>query len=96
MSAKELEKKKPKGFAGWRASTTPTKAGSIIFTVLKSSPREAGYLSAGLPNMGARAQLWTRCSSPKPEGYYDLPGIDIFGPEMLAPTLLGVGNETAE
>ncbi len=91
---KELEKKKPKGFAGME-SIYDTDEGWQYHLYCAREFAKRGWISIGWPpEYGGKGTIMDKVFFAEARGYYDLPGIDIFGPEMLAPTLLGVGNET--
>jgi alkylation response protein AidB-like acyl-CoA dehydrogenase len=91
---KELEKKKPKGFAGME-SIYDTDEGWQYHLYCAREYAKRGWISIGWPpEYGGKGTIGDKVFFTEARGYYDLPGIDIFGPEMLAPTLLGVGNET--
>jgi len=90
---KELEKKKPKGFAGLE-SVYDTDEGWQYHLYCAREYAKRGWISIGWPSeYGGKGTIGDKVFFGEARGYYDLPGIDIFGPEMLAPTLLGVGNE---
>jgi alkylation response protein AidB-like acyl-CoA dehydrogenase len=90
---KELEKKKPKGFAGLE-SVYDTDEGWQYHLYCAREYAKRGWISIGWPpEYGGKGTIGDKVFFGEARGYYDLPGIDIFGPEMLAPTLLGVGNE---
>jgi alkylation response protein AidB-like acyl-CoA dehydrogenase len=90
---KELEKKKPKGFAGLE-SVYDTDEGWQYHLYCAKEYARRGWISIGWPpEYGGKGTIGDKVFFGEARGYYDLPGIDIFGPEMLAPTLLGVGNE---
>ena len=90
---KELEKKKPKGFAGLE-SVYDTDEGWQYHLYCAREYARRGWISIGWPpEYGGKGTIGDKVFFGEARGYYDLPGIDIFGPEMLAPTLLGVGNE---
>ncbi|MBM3156712.1 MAG: pimeloyl-CoA dehydrogenase large subunit [Chloroflexi bacterium] len=90
---KELEKKKPKGFAGLE-SIYDTDEGWRYHLYCAREFAKRGWISIGWPpEYGGKGTIMDKVFFAEARGYYDLPGIDIFGPEMLAPTLLGVGNE---
>jgi alkylation response protein AidB-like acyl-CoA dehydrogenase len=91
---KELEKKKPKGFAGLE-SIYDTDEGWEYHRYCAKEFAKRGWISLGWPpEYGGKGTIMDKVFFAEARGYYDVPGIDIFGPEMLAPTLLGVGNET--
>ena len=90
---RELEKKKPKGFAGLE-SVYDTDEGWQYHLYCAREYARRGWISIGWPHeYGGKGTIGDKVFFGEARGYYDLPGIDIFGPEMLAPTLLGVGNE---
>ena len=90
---KELEKKKPKGFAGLE-SVYDTDEGWQYHLYCAREFARRGWISIGWPpEYGGKGTIGDKVFFAEARGYYDLPGIDIFGPEMLAPTLLGVGNQ---
>jgi alkylation response protein AidB-like acyl-CoA dehydrogenase len=90
---KELEKKKPKGFAGLE-SIYDTDEGWQYHLYCAREFARRGWISIGWPpEYGGKGTIGDKVFFAEARGYYDLPGIDIFGPEMLAPTLLGVGTK---
>lgn len=90
---KELEKKKPKGFAGLE-SIYDTDEGWEYHLYCAREFAKRGWISLGWPpEYGGKGTIMDKVLFAEARGYYDIPGIDIFGPEMLAPTLLNVGNE---
>jgi alkylation response protein AidB-like acyl-CoA dehydrogenase len=90
---KGLEKKKPHGFAGLE-SIYDTDEGWAYHLHCAREYAKKGWISIGWPpEYGGKGTIGDKVFFAEARGYYDLPGIDIFGPEMLAPTLLGVGNQ---
>ncbi|MGA2158934.1 MAG: acyl-CoA dehydrogenase family protein [Dehalococcoidia bacterium] len=53
-----------------------------------------GWLSLGWPAVyGGTGDIMDKVIFTEAKGYYDLPGVDVFGVGMLAPTLFAAGNE---
>ena len=90
----ELDKKKPKSWVGFE-SQFDNEEGWAFPPVLRQRVRqdEAGWLLVGPRNTAAPATMMDKVLFAEARGYYDLPGSDIFGVSMLAPTLLAAGSE---
>jgi len=53
-----------------------------------------GWLALGWPKeYGGTGDIMDKVLFSEARGYYDLPGVDVFGVGMLAPTLLAAGSE---
>ncbi|MHB8084863.1 MAG: acyl-CoA dehydrogenase family protein [Dehalococcoidia bacterium] len=53
-----------------------------------------GWLSLGWPReYGGTGDIMDKVLFTEAKGYYDLPGVDVFGVGMLAPTLFAAGSE---
>ena len=55
---------------------------------------ERGWLTLGWPKeYGGKGDIMDKVLFAEAKGYYDLPGVDVFGVGMLAPTLFAAGSE---
>ena len=90
---KELEKRKPEGFAGLE-STYDTEEGWQYHLYCAKEFAERGWLSLGWPpEYGGKGTMMERVFLAEATGYYDIPGLDVFGIGMLGPTLLAAASE---
>ena len=90
---KELSKEKPKDFIdGIEAEYE--KANQPYITRCRKEFAKRGWLRLGWPpEYGGVGSHMDRVFFGEARGYYGLPGVDIFGIEMLGPTLLAMGNK---
>jgi len=90
---KELAEKKPPGFLGLE-STYDSDEGWEYHLYCAKEFAKRGWLSLAWPaEYGGTGDMMDRVLFAEARGYYDIPGVDIFGVQMLAPTLLATGSE---
>jgi len=89
----QLEKDKPHGFSGLE-STYDTEAGFKYHLHCAREFAGRGWLSLAWPaEYGGTGNMMDRVLFAEARGYHDIPGVDIFGVQMLAPTLLACASE---
>ena len=89
----ELEKKKPKSYVGFE-SQFDNQEGWDFHRYCAKEFAKRGWLALGWPKeYGGTGTMMDKVLLAEARGYYDLPGSDIFGVSMLAPTLLAAGSE---
>ncbi|MEI6186156.1 MAG: acyl-CoA dehydrogenase family protein [Dehalococcoidia bacterium] len=89
----ELEKKKPKSYVGFE-SQFDNQEGWDFHRYCAKEFAKRGWLALGWPQeYGGTGTMMDKVLLAEARGYYDLPGSDIFGVSMLAPTLLAAGSE---
>ena len=89
----ELEKQKPSGFSGLE-SVYDTDEGWDYHLHCAKEFAKRGWLAHGWPpEYGGHGTIMDKVLFSEARGHYDLPGVDIFGVEMLAPTLLAMASE---
>jgi len=90
---RELEKRKPEGFSELE-SIYDTDEGWEYHLYCAKEFAKRGWLSLGWPpEYGGKGTIMDRVLFAEATGYYDIPGVDIFGIQMLGPTLLAAANE---
>lgn len=90
---RELEKQKPENFVGLE-STYDTDEGWQYHLNCAQEFAKRGWLSLGWPpEYGGKGDMMDRVLFAEARGYYDVPGVDIFGVGMLAPTLIAAASE---
>jgi alkylation response protein AidB-like acyl-CoA dehydrogenase len=88
-----LEKEKPAGFAGLE-STYDTDEGWAYHLYCAKEFAKRGWLSLAWPaEYGGIGNMMDRVLFSEALGYHGVPGVDGFGVQMLAPTLLACGSE---
>ncbi len=93
---KELEKQRPVGFAaGGLESIYDTDEGWQYHLHCAKEFAKRGWLSHHWPREygGEDGSMMDQVFFSEARGYYGVPGADIFGYSMLAPTLLAAGNK---
>jgi len=89
----ELEKRKPADFVGLESTYSSDEGWEYHLYCAKEFAKR-GWLSLGWPpEYGGKGAMMDRVLFAEARGYYDLPGVDIFGVAMLAPTLLQAASE---
>ncbi|MDD5312942.1 MAG: acyl-CoA dehydrogenase family protein [Dehalococcoidia bacterium] len=89
----ELNKKKPKTWVGFE-SQFDDEVGWEFHKLCAKEFAKRGWLALGWPKeYGGKGDMMDKVLFQEGRGYYDLPGSDIFGVAMLAPTLLAAGSE---
>ena len=89
----ELEKKKPANFSGIESIYDSDEGWQYHLNCAKEFAKR-GWIALGWPSeYGGQGSVMDRVFFAEARGYYDTPGVDIFGVAMLAPTLLGAGSE---
>ena len=90
---KELEKQKPADFAGLE-STYSTEDGWKYHRSCAREFAKRGWLTLSWPSEhGGSGTMMDRVLLSEARGYHGIPGVDIFGIQMLAPTILQAAND---
>jgi alkylation response protein AidB-like acyl-CoA dehydrogenase len=90
---RDLEKKKPSGFVGLE-SAYGTEEGWQYHLYCASEFAKREWLSLGWPKEhGGKGDMMDRVLFGEARGYYGIPGVDIFGVGMLAPTLIAAASD---
>jgi alkylation response protein AidB-like acyl-CoA dehydrogenase len=90
---KDLEKLKPKGYTGLESNFNTDEGWQYHLHCAKEFAKR-GWLALDWPaEYGGKGTMMDRVFFAEARGYYEVPGADIFGVEMLAPTLLSAGSE---
>jgi alkylation response protein AidB-like acyl-CoA dehydrogenase len=90
---RELEKLKPAGFTGLE-STFGSDAGWEYHLHCGKEFVKRGWTALDWPaEYGGHGTMMDRVFFAEARGYYDIPGVDIFGVEMLAPTIIHAGTD---
>jgi len=90
---KELDKERPADFIAGIEADFETKNQAYVKRCRKEFAKR-GWLRLGWPpEYGGVGSHMDRVFFGEARGYYGLPGVDIFGIEMLGPTLLAMGNK---
>lgn len=90
---KELEKQKPADFAGLE-STYSTEDGWKYHRSCAKEFAKKGWLTLSWPSEhGGSGTMMDRVLLSEARGYHGIPGVDIFGIQMLAPTILQAAND---
>jgi len=90
---KELEKQKPADFAGLE-STYSTEEGWKYHRSCAREFAKKGWLTLSWPpEHEGSGTMMDRVLLSEARGYHGIPGIDIFGIQMLAPTILQAAND---
>lgn len=89
----ELDKKKPATWIGFE-SQFDNQEGWDFHRYCAKEFAKRGWLALGWPKeYGGIGDMMDKVLFQEARGYYDLPGADIFGVAMLAPTLLAAASE---
>jgi alkylation response protein AidB-like acyl-CoA dehydrogenase len=92
-TCKELDKKKPAGFVGAEDIYEDDEAWKYNVYCAREFAKK-GWLALGWPQQyGGKGDMMDRVLFSEARGYYGIPGVDIFGVQMLAPTLLQAASE---
>lgn len=90
---RELNTKKPYEYLGIESIYSNEDCWEFHMLCVKKFA-ERGWLALGWPKeYGGKGDIMDKVLFAEARGYYDLPGVDIFGVGMLAPTLLAAGSE---
>jgi len=88
-----LAKKRPEGFGGLEGVYDTDEGWAYHLSCAKEFA-ERGWLSLGWPSeYGGQGTIMDKVFLSEATGYYDVPGVDIFGVDMLAPTLHAVASD---
>lgn len=88
----DLASKKPEGYSGLEAQYT--EEGWEYHKYCAEEFGKRGWLSLGWPEeYGGQGDLTDLALFEEATGYYGLPGVDLFGVRILAPTLILMGTE---
>jgi alkylation response protein AidB-like acyl-CoA dehydrogenase len=89
----ELAKKKPEGFTGLEGAYDTDRGWEYHLWCAKEFAKR-NWLTLGWPKeYGGQGTITDKVFLSEATGYYDVPGVDIFGVDMLAPTLHAVASE---
>lgn len=89
----ELAKKRPEGFTGLEGCYDTDEGWQYHLQCAKEFAGR-GWLSLGWPaEYGGQGTMMDKVFLSEATGYHDVPGVDIFGVDMLAPTLLAAASE---
>ncbi len=89
----ELEKKKPASYIGFESQFNDEEGWNFHRYCAREFGKR-GWLALGWPaEYGGTGTMMDKVLLTEARGYYDLPGCDIFGVAMLAPTLLAAGSD---
>src|SRR4030043_356193 len=90
---RELAKGKPQGFTGLEGRYD-SEAGWQYHLDCARKFAQRGWLCLGWPKeYGGQGTLMDKVFLAEATGYYDVPGVDVFGVDMLAPTLLETASD---
>jgi len=90
---KELEKSKPPTYIGLEAMFKKDENWAFHIHCAKEFARK-GWLSLAWPGeFGGSGTMMDRVLFAEARGYHGIPGVDLVGVQMLAPTLLAAANE---
>ncbi|MGA2368757.1 MAG: acyl-CoA dehydrogenase family protein [Dehalococcoidia bacterium] len=90
---KELETKKPASYVGPEDIYNDDECWAFHKYCAKEFAKR-GWLTFGWPaEYGGTGDMMDKVLFTEAKGYYDLPGVDVFGVGMLAPTLFAAGSE---
>ena len=88
-----LAKKRPEGFTGLEGCYDTDEGWQYHLQCAKEFASR-GWLSLGWPaEYGGQGSMMDKVFLSEATGYHDVPGVDIFGVDMLAPTLLAAASE---
>jgi len=90
---KELEKKKPAGFIGIEAVFENDECWEFHLHCTKEFAKRGWLALAWPPEYGGSGTMMDKVLFAEARGYHGIPGVDIFGVQMLAPTLLLAASE---
>jgi alkylation response protein AidB-like acyl-CoA dehydrogenase len=89
----DLAKKKPASYVGFE-SQFDNDEGWAFHRYCAKEFAKRGWLALGWPQeYGGNGDMMDKVLFQEARGYYELPGADIFGVAMLAPTLLAAASE---
>ena len=90
---KELEKKKPTEYISWESAFNEGPCWVFHLHCAKEFAKR-GWLTLNWPDeYGGRGTMMDRVLFAEARGYYGIPGVNIWGVHMLAPTLLACASE---
>jgi alkylation response protein AidB-like acyl-CoA dehydrogenase len=89
----ELEKKRPPSYVGFEATYSIDECWEFHLYCAKEFGKR-GWLALGWPSeYGGTGTMMDQVLFAEARGYHRVPGFDIFGVQMLAPTLLQAASE---
>ncbi|UCD22015.1 MAG: acyl-CoA dehydrogenase family protein, partial [Chloroflexota bacterium] len=92
-TCKELERSKPSSYLGFETIYEDKQCWEYNLYCAKEFAKK-GWLALGWPGeYGGKGDMMDRVLFAEARGYHSVPGVDIFGVQMLAPTLLQAANE---
>ena len=90
---KGLQQERPLGFTGLEGCYD-TQEGWEYHLQCARKFSKRGWLSLGWPKeYGGQGTIMDKVFLAEATGYYDVPGVDVFGVDMLAPTLLATASD---
>jgi len=90
---RDLEKLKPPDFVALENSYKDDACWEFNMCCAREFARR-GWLALGWPKeYGGTGTIMDRVMLAEARGYYDIPGVDLFGVQMLAPTLIATGSD---
>jgi len=85
---KELEKKRPASFVGLEAVFEVDECWDFHLYCAKEFAKKGWLALAWPPEYGGSGTMMDKVLFAEARGYHGIPGVDIFGIQMLAPTIL--------
>jgi hypothetical protein len=92
-ACKELETKKPPTYLGFETIFEMDECWECHLYCAKEFAKKGWLALSWPPEYGGKGDMMDRVLFAEARGYYDIPGVDIFGVQMLAPTLLQAASE---
>ncbi|HIE17866.1 MAG TPA: hypothetical protein EYP71_06680 [Dehalococcoidia bacterium] len=90
---RELEKKKPPNLVGLETIYDHDECWEFHLHCAKQFAQKGWLSLAWPPEYGGTGNMMDRVLFAEARGYHGIPGVDVFGVGMLAPTLIQAGNE---
>jgi 3-oxocholest-4-en-26-oyl-CoA dehydrogenase alpha subunit len=91
---KELEKKRPPSFVGLEAVFEVDECWQFHLHCAKEFAKRGWLALAWPPEYGGGGTMMDKVLFAEARGYHGIPGVDIFGVQMLAPTLLQAASDS--
>ena len=90
---KELEKKRPPSFVGLEAVFEVDECWQFHLDCAKEFGKRGWLALAWPPEYGGHGTMMDKVLFAEARGYHGIPGVDIFGVQMLAPTALQAASD---
>ena len=90
---RELEKKRPPSLVGVESVYAKDECWEFHLYCAKEFAKRGWLALAWPPEYGSKGTMMDRVLLGEARGYHHIPGVDIFGVQMLAPTLLQAASE---